>query len=458
MKKSNHKLIASAFLVLAAISLIVTVSYAWITLSGTPALAGVEINIGGTNTIKIAPNITEVVDGKVINYPGNFQDNFDVSAYPYYDYLNTLAGLIPVSTADGIHWFMPSGETDMEVKGEYSLDDYIMDHTLSHANISTASTLGVLDGKKGSYVYLDFWVVSPMNNCNLRVSIGSQSEGSYLVGLPQVVKDESTLTGYRLEEGNDEIAACARVGFLVNTSEITDGASMQQYKASSAYSSSYKKLKGIYQQQGEVVTDTSKYRFTIYEPNGDWHKNEGVSYIQSEEGLTYTICRDGDYAVTRPIGYDNGKVVLKNISNILTVQKTNRWKAADNGEMLIGQIFQSSMLKQDLTNKTEEEIMQKFYYDTWQNHYSDYVTRATFFKNTKELYYSGDGSITTQENMMYVGEASTTGNAIIVSLDRNVPQRVRMYVWLEGQDVDCVREAALEYFAIGIELAGSTQD
>ena len=43
-----------------------------------------------------------------------------------------------------------------------------------------------------------------------------------------------------------------------------------------------------------------------------------------------------------------------------------------------------------------------------------------------------------------------------MNLERNVPQRIRMYVWLEGQDVDCVREAALENFAIGIELAGST--
>lgn len=458
MRKSNHKLIASAFLVLAAISLIVTVSYAWVTLSGKPSLAGVEIHIGGTNTIQIAPNITEVVDGKIVHYPGKFQDNFDVSEYQNYHYLSELAGLTPVSTADGIHWFMPSDETDMEVKGEYSLDDYIMDHTLSHANISTTSTLAVLDGKQGSYVYLDFWVVSPMSDCNLRVSIGSQNEGSYLVGLPEVVKDESTLTGYRLEEGNDEVAACARVGFLVNTDEVTDKQSMQQYKASNAYSSSYTKLKGIYQEQGEVVTDISKYRFTIYEPNGDQHNNEGVSYIQSEEGLTYLTCEDGDYVVTRPIGYENGEVVLKNISNILTVQKTNCWKLADNGEMLIGQIFQSSMLKQDLTDKTEEEIMQKFYYDTWQNNYSDYVARAAFCESTRELYYSGDGSITTQENMMYVDEASTTGNAIIVSLERNVPQRVRMYVWLEGQDVDCVREAALEYFAIGIELAGSTQD
>lgn len=454
MKKPNQKLVASAFLVLITISLIVTVSYAWITLSGSPALTGVEINIGGTNTIQMAPNMTEMVDGEILHYPGRFQDSFDIGDYQSYDYLSSLTGMTPVSTADGIHWFMPSDEAEMEVKGEYSLDDYMMDNTLSHANLTTTSTLAVLDGKKGSYVYLDFWVVSPMKDCNLRVSMGSQNEGSYVIGLPQVVQDESTLTGYRLEEGNDEVAACTRVGFLVNTEEVAANA-LQQYKGSKAYNGDYKALRGLYQEPGQTITDLSKYQFTIYEPNGDQHNDVGVSYIHASEGLTYTICKDGDYAITRPIGHENGKAVLRNISNILTVQKKNRWKQADNGEMLLGQIFQSSMMKQDLSDKTEEEIMKQFYFDTWQNTFSAYVLRAPFYKSTRDLYYSGNGSIVTQDNMEQVREATTTRDAIIVELEKNVPQRVRMYVWLEGQDVDCVREAALENFAIGIELAGS---
>ena len=53
-------------------------------------------------------------------------------------------------------------------------------------------------------------------------------------------------------------------------------------------------------------------------------------------------------------------------------------------------------------------------------------------------------------------EDNVTDHAIIVNLDKNVPQRVSMYVWIEGHDVDCVREAALETLIIGIELAGST--
>ena len=81
VKGYNRKLIASAFLVLAAITLIVTVSYAWITLSGKPALTGVEINIGGTNTIQIAPNMVKVVDGKTVHYPGAFQTEFQFSSF-----------------------------------------------------------------------------------------------------------------------------------------------------------------------------------------------------------------------------------------------------------------------------------------------------------------------------------------------------------------------------------------
>lgn len=458
MKGSNRKLIALAFLVLTAITLIVTVSYAWITLSGKPALTGVEINIGGTNTIQIAPNMVAVVDGKTVSYPGAFQSEFRFSDYSSYSYLNTLTGLTPVSTADGIHWFMPSGENEMEVKGDYSLDDYLMDNTLSHANISKDSTLDVLEGKKGSYVYLDFWVVSPMSNCNLRVSIGSKNEGSFVIGLPQVVKDASTLTGYKLVTGSEEAANCARVGFLVNTEEITDETVLSKYQSSGAYVSKYQTLKGVYQEKGEVISDPSKYQFTIYEPNGDSHNNNGVSYVQTENGLTYMMCQNGDYAITRPIGYKNGKPVLADIRNILAVQRTNQWKFTDGEELLFNRIFQSAMLKQNLNGMTEQDIMKKFYFDTWQNNVANYVDRAAFFSNTKDLYYAGDETVTSQEQMKYVGQSTTTSNAVIVELERDVPQRVRMYVWLEGQDVDCVREAALEYLAISIELAGSTQE
>jgi len=43
-----------------------------------------------------------------------------------------------------------------------------------------------------------------------------------------------------------------------------------------------------------------------------------------------------------------------------------------------------------------------------------------------------------------------------VELERNVPQRIRMYIWLEGQDVDWDPSVAGNRFALSIEFAGGT--
>ena len=462
MKKPHKKLIASAFLTVTAITLMVTVSYAWVTLSGSPSLAGVQINIGGRNTIKIAPDLVEaVVDSSgntvTVHYPGYFNDTFSVSDYDTYEYLETFSGLKPVSTADGIHWFMPSADADMEVKGSYSLNDYVMEQDLSHANVSVTTGESVVDGKTGSYAYLDFWVAAPMD-CKVRVSMGSADEGSYLIGLPEVIADKSTITGYALSREGSDVAACARVGFLVNDDVIAENEPMETYADSKTYYSDYKSLKGYYQEPGSVVDSSRVYRFTIYEPNGTMHTDNGVSYIQSNKGLTYVACENGDYAVTQPIGYENQTAVLADVSEILAVQKTNAWKTTETGETVLSQLFQTTMIEKDLSSMTTEEITEEFYLREMKGQLANYVSRAKFFENTEFLYLFGDGTITDGIGQTYVDEGNATDNAVIVSLERDVPQRIRMYVWLEGQDVDCVREAALEYFAVGIELAGSTND
>lgn len=459
LKKTHSKLIASGFLLLVALILVVTTSYAWMTLSDSPALTGVQINIGGSNTIKIAPDVTEEMDdGTMVHYPGLFQENFDFSQYKEYSYLKNLYGLTPVSTADGIHWFMPKEDAQLEIKGNSSLADFAVDKTLSHANILTTSDDADALAEGGSYVYVDFWLVAPMD-CNVRVSIGSADEGSYLIGLPEVVSDVTTDTGFSLEQEPGQVDTCARVGFLTNTDTVDEKAAMEAYKDSDCYSNNYKSLKGIYQESDVVADEELEYDFLIYEPNGLVHDEEGVSYILGKDGLTYVSCSNGEYAYTKPIGYDaDGNVALMDISDELTVQLENSWKLAGEGQTMISQIFQSMIYDQDLTGMSEDEVAQLFYAKMMQKGFSEYVNRGKFFQSTKMLYYAGNGTTATENGMNTLTRSETTSEAVIVKLERDVPQRVRMYVWLEGQDVDCVRQAASEYFALGIELAGSTQD
>ena len=52
--------------------------------------------------------------------------------------------------------------------------------------------------------------------------------------------------------------------------------------------------------------------------------------------------------------------------------------------------------------------------------------------------------------------AGAADDVVIAELQRNVPQRIRMFVWVEGQDVDCASVIAASGLMLRLELAGSS--
>ena len=58
VKKQYTKLVAAALAVALAAVMAVTVSYAWMTISASPALTGIQVTIGGGTTILLAPDRT----------------------------------------------------------------------------------------------------------------------------------------------------------------------------------------------------------------------------------------------------------------------------------------------------------------------------------------------------------------------------------------------------------------
>lgn len=49
--------------------------------------------------------------------------------------------------------------------------------------------------------------------------------------------------------------------------------------------------------------------------------------------------------------------------------------------------------------------------------------------------------------------AGATDDVFMIELEKNAPQRIRMFLWLEGQDLDCTEQIAGSSFAVNIELA-----
>ena len=449
MNKMIRKLVAAVMALILTAVMIVTVSYAWFTISESPAVEGIQITIGGSNTILIAPDLSKEVGGVTYHFPGHFDNNLHFSDYEQYDYLNALAGLTPVSTADGVNWYVaetydyndPEVIDGTAVVGQLKpISAFPCDTDLVYANLPPEQ--GDL-AKKGSYVFLDFWVVSPGADYTLRISMGDGegNSGSYLTEIREPVKDENGR--YVLGQTDGYAAASARVGFLVCSDVITDELNLDLYRRSTTYDSDYTTLRGMYQQPGEETLYTSGYRFTVYEPNADLHP----------AGLP------GAYYVTKPIGYEGGEVVYADMNGKLAIQRTSHWRTPANAlGITLDQAFDTWLYSQkNADSMSPEEIRQAFYGKYLQNHLLPYLQTGYFFKRGGDLYvYSREfqNDIVVSNNVDKLPLTGATEDTHIVRLEKNVPQRIRMFVWLEGQDVDCVNLSRVVNIALSIELAG----
>ena len=77
MNKTLTKLIMAALALVLAVSVAVMSTYAWMILSQSPEVGGIQINIG-SNTILIAPDVARTVNGQEYHYPGQFRDRKSV--------------------------------------------------------------------------------------------------------------------------------------------------------------------------------------------------------------------------------------------------------------------------------------------------------------------------------------------------------------------------------------------
>ena len=439
MKKVYSKLIALSLILLISVSMVVVSSYAWLVISGSPEVSGIQVTIGGGNTILIAADIAVTEGGMVYHYPDQFSETLDIGSHESYGYLGSLGGLIPVSTVDGVNWFVPSyyGPDDPEVRGGRAVagqmknaTDFELDNSLTYAN----TEYGEEEKPAGNYYYIDFWVVSPGAECTLRVSTGEDSGGSFVVDLHEV---ESAEDGFVISEPQGGVSSMVRVGFLANTDTVVDN-SMVNYQSSEGFDERYRILRGVYAERGENLQDYFEYDFTIYEPNGDYHPNE-------------ELAENGTYVPTKAIGIADGTVTTIPVTENVTVQKHSTWSVTADGTPEIEQIFRAAIYGKNLDSVN---VLSYFYNTYLQGQFSSYLDKGVFIQNTSDI---GE-EVIGQEQFIMLDTANATDDVFIVKLQRNVPQRIRMFIWVEGQDADCARGIAESSFAMSIEFAGSTEE
>ena len=428
-KRAYIKIACTAAALLCAMAMIVMSSYAWLTASTSPVAEGIQVAVGGGSTILLAPDL---VNNEGVHYPGAFgatlrlDDLLDADAH---------SGLTPVSTADGLNWYLPVyyTEDDLEVQAGTAkagdlkpYDQFLCDERLTYANLPVDDERAV----KGSYLYADFWVVSPGSRYELRVSTSNDASGagSYVVDLPQVVETE---VGFAMQTPEYPASESLRVGFLVNQNAAAESAAAY---AANRGDQRYTTLRGDYQKAGEQVQPAFSYNtFHIYEPNGSSHSALG------ETG----------YIATYPLGRNDTSVTGIPVGGRLSVQMASQWE-----ENKVNDLFTVSV-QQAGDTATAADVQARLYKNLAGR--SDYVNKGQFIQNTDQLYTSmGEDHTVLRTTLEQMDKAGANESNSIVTLERNVPQRIRMFIWLEGQDVDCVSGASVSGFAMRIELAGST--
>ncbi len=456
MKKIYIKLVAMALALILSVTVASMASYAWLVLSQNPVATGIQVAIGGGNTILTAPDIQEEVNGQIYHYPGKFSPTMNFSREKSYDYLKELGNLTPVSTYNGIDWFLPAyySANDPEVQdgrvpsGQLKdIREFTIDGELAHANLPASETELI---EKGSYLYLDFWVVSPGGDYTLRLSTptteGDDSGGSFVVDL---LEPEKSGDSYALRYPRGEASTAVRVGFLANPYQLTDD-TMQHYLNSGYYNEMYTSLRGMYLEPNTGTVYFADDRFTIYEPNGDSHPSPNADL-------------NGQYVQTNPISLVNGTITdaVPLLSDRLTVQRASLWKegTAGSNQKAIQETFQASLMnltQEALGKATESQLADRFYNEYLQGQLSHYVKKGAFVKSTQHL--KDAGKVVSKETLdLDTWQAGATEDAYIIQLERNVPQRIRMFIWLEGQDIDCIDSVASSRFAVNIELAGGSK-
>jgi hypothetical protein len=385
-QRAGLKLISAGIFLAIALVMLVTASLAWFTISTNPEIGGMQVSLYTGRALLLSDRAD-----------GEYTELLNLG-----DVFSSYVELKPVSTVDGVNWFLPEYNAAGQLK---DAEEFTLDNTLAHANISKAGLEGEalkLAREQGAYVWADIWLKTQEEHCDVRLSIPSRSSAE----LDQWERDRGTygtyvLGTYRLSGENiatlDTVSQAAmRVGFLV----------------------------------GE---GTAEQRFIIYEPNADQRsaniKPGDITYVSgyTRDEANY---KENYYIPTHPIANDgSGKGIISNIhDDNLIIQLKSSW---DNGSL-------ESVLRANVRRpgSNEVDIMGQFIADN--SALMAAVDSETKMADTSEI------------------PKAIAGETVIISLEKNVPQKVRMFIWIEGQDVDCWNDIAAGSFVVNLELAGST--
>ena len=144
--------------------------------------------------------------------------------------------------------------------------------------------------------------------------------------------------------------------------------------------------------------------------------------------------------------------------DILTAQLSSEWANAEKGEgTAIEQKLKAATFGKTFSEETN--LFYEFYVKTLQGQVSPDIKKGQFISSSSNLgeAVNEESKAVSPESLDELNKGGATEDVNIIKLERNVPQRIRMFVWIEAQDIDCATSAGSARFAVNIEFAGATE-
>lgn len=552
-KRIKTKLFYSTVALVVGIVVLFGAAFAWYTLSTNPEIKGINATVNGDRAIQIS------TDNKI----------YDLSM-PLPE-LSNNAPLIPVSTVDGLNWFIckydVTGDVLQVADPEKYLGTQFMYLRFPDGGNVNKNTGKVVKKKLGNvseqvasyYIYTDVYLKTEMGETDVYLSLPSEfnSEKGYEQQETEKTHYGTYVLSYDYNEKTNTVRVlnnasntAVRVGFMV-LGEVEDGENKDKKPEESEviknpeyyFVSSNEKTEGADPGTKDVEPDKIKNsnKFIIFEPNADSRSyadkssdefdadlyiagfqarkfktaegDGGLTYGQLDKyylqtypikvtGITYDAIKDvlltGNESTVIPQGKDKSEKTEKienlkqtfygpqddeaepkdfegawlidgqDISvtrgegesavtetgkvdgtpsyfdlNNLSIQLTSTWKSAEAMKLEEGKSLK------DLFNSTLVGTMGKFL-----------IQKTATAPGGIDLLYKTSVSPTELNKDYTAVDVSNTksteyrGYSKITTLKKDVPQKVRIYFWIEGQDVDCWNDISFTDFLVNLELVG----
>ena len=478
LKQLKTKLIVSLVAVVLAIILLVSVSLAWFSVSTSPEVGNVTFSITLFHTLQVG-----------VSPDGPWLETVDVGA----SFTDVCRVLQPVSTIDGINWFACTYDENGEMNppslfdhsdtlewGNIRLDAQVKD--ASGTDITNEEDRKERIKELSHFVYTDVWLRSENpDGCDVYLSVPHEVSEGELSGtygtyvLPKFIKSSGsdiTNISYAAETairvgfqifGNGGDAS--PTDFIIFEPNADKRSSAEDKEGAGNYIVAYAYDSYTYTDDYYIKTQPLGYA-PVYEPftvpplfvlsGGEMVPYEGTEYVSTTD---YYVTTDTDYvsatdAVAEFYGTDHVKfdppglyrdgvpVSLSDLGASYEYLKEIQVLPVDyQPDKLISQrggTWDPEKVKEALETQA-----------VYRPNSTDVASFGTFI-NTKELYEQD----TTGVLMNSVTCDRTAGNAVILSLPDNNPVKIRLFIWLEGQDVDCWNDIHAGTFVVNLEFAG----